>query len=108
MRITKKMKSAIEREFFAKVITYRASDGREHLGGMCARCGAGPSDITAIFRANMCDSDGIYYGMLCGECYEMVEAENYKRLPTERDVKARILGELLGDDIDGIDSMMDE
>lgn len=59
-------------------------------------------------RAGICDTDGVFYGMLCEGCLEEIRFENSKRPQTERDEVAETITELLGDDIDGAQSMMDD
>ena len=61
-----------------------------------------------IYRAGICDSDGVYYSMLCEGCLEEIQDENARRPATERDEIAREVTELLGDDIDGAQAMMED
>ena len=56
----------------------------------------------------MCDADGVYYSMLCEGCLEDMRAENDRRPLTERDEVANQITELLGDDIDGAQTTMDD
>jgi hypothetical protein len=108
------MRSEMESRLGAKVITYE--DGKTiRPGGMCACCGSGPDvepswrgDPWYIYHAGICDRDGVYFGMLCEECLEEIRAENARRPETERDEIARVVSELLGDDIDGAQVMMDD
>ena len=82
---------------------------------MCGCCGGGP-DVSPswrpepwyIYRAGICDSDGVYYSMLCEGCLEEIQDENARRPATERDEIAREVTELLGDDIDGAQAMMED
>jgi hypothetical protein len=41
-------------------------------------------------------------------CLDEVLAQQAKRRPTVRDEKTRLVGELLGDDLDGMESMMED
>ena len=61
-----------------------------------------------MYRAGICDADGVYYAMLCEGCLEEIRFEKSKRPQTERDEVAETITELLGDDIDGAQSMMDD
>ncbi len=61
-----------------------------------------------MYRAGICDSDGVYYSMLCEGCLDEVRFENSQRPQTERDEIAREVTGLLGDDIDGAQTMMDD
>ena len=104
----------LESRFQAKVVSYE-NDGSLEPGGMCNCCGSGPdpepdwrADPWLVYRAGICDSDGVYYGMLCEGCHEDIRDENAKRTQTERDENARLITELLGDDIDGAQAMMDD
>jgi hypothetical protein len=86
---------------------------------MCGCCGGGPNpqpdwrtEPWYIYRAGLCDRDGVFYAMLCEGCLEDIRGENERRatdgLLTERDAHAREIMELLGDDLDGAQSMMDD
>ena len=104
----------LESCFKAKVVMYE-SDGALEPGGMCNCCGCGPNvepewrgDPWLVYRAGVCDSDGVHYGMLCEGCLEEIREENANRPQTERDENAKLITELLGDDIDGAQSMMDD
>jgi hypothetical protein len=108
------MRAQLEKRVGAKVITYER-DGTILPGGMCACCGAGPnaqpdwqSDPSYIYKAAMCDSDGVYYAMLCEACLEDFRAANDRRPLTERDEIAREITRLLGDDVDGAQTTMDD
>jgi hypothetical protein len=46
--------------------------------------------------------------MLCEGCLEELRAENAKREPTERDEQAQCVSELMGDDVDGAQTFMDD
>ncbi|MBV8382414.1 MAG: hypothetical protein JOZ63_07395 [Planctomycetaceae bacterium] len=94
----------------ANVITFASQfdnpEGKVEPGGMCSCCGAGPKiteyDWWLVFRAGICDSDGVYYSMLCdgptgGGCLSAIRAENAKRRRTSRDHAVAIVAELLGD-----------
>ena len=108
------LREQLESRFSAKIVTY-AADGSEQPGGMCGCCGGGP-DVSPswrpepwyIYRAGICDSDGVYYSMLCEGCLEEIQDENARRPATERDEIAREVTELLGDDIDGAQAMMED
>ena len=108
------MRAESEERHGAKVITYQ-SQGEERAGGMCNCCGCGP-DIAPdfrgepwyIYRANICDADGVYYGMACEDCLEELRLERDKRQETTRDLLAREIGHLLDEDVDGAQAMMDD
>ncbi len=112
------MRAEMEERMDAEVVTYE--DGKEILpGGMCGCCGSGPdpevdwrAEPWYVYKAGFCDGDGIYYSMLCEGCLEDVRLENEKRarkgLLIERDEQAREITELLGDDLDGAQSTMDD
>ena len=104
----------LESRIESKVVTYEC-DGVLEPGGMCNCCGSGPDpepdwrgDPWLVYRAGICDSDGVYYSMLCEGCLEDIREENLKRPQTERDENAKLITELLGDDLDGAQSMMDD
>ncbi len=104
----------LESRFDAKIVTYE-NDGQDLPGGMCGCCGSGPDVSPAwraepwyVYRAGICDSDGVYYSMLCEGCLEEIRDANARRPETERDEIARELTELLGDDLDGAQTMMDD
>jgi len=108
------MRAELETRFQTKIITFEM-DGKELPGGMCGCCGSGPSVAPSwrsepwyIYRAGLCDSDGVFYSMLCEGCLEDIRDENAKRPETLRDEIAREVSELLGDDIDGAQSMMND
>lgn len=67
-----------------------------------------------VVRANLCDSDGVYYVNLCsieGEgCLHEIAADREDPNPNDltRQDKADLLAELLGDDIDGVWAAMDD
>lgn len=104
----------MEQQLGASVVTYE--DGRKTLpGGMCGCCGGGPdptpdwrAEPWYIYRAGICDRDGVCYSMLCEGCLEELRHENATREPTQRDDAASIVTELLGDDIDGAQTFMDD
>ncbi len=108
------MRAEMEKRFNAKVVTYE--DRKEILpGGMCGRCGSGPdadpdwqAEPRYIYRAGICDPDGVYYSQLCEDCLEETRFESTKRPQTERDETAEDITELLGDDIDGAQTFMDD
>ena len=77
--------------------------------------GSGPNtapdwrgDPWYVYRAGICDADGVYYSMLYEGCLEDIREENARRPQTDRDAVAREVTELLGDDLDGAQSMMDD
>lgn len=100
--------------FQARVVVYQ--DGNEvKPGGQCRCCGCGPNpnpdyqlEPRYIYQANLCDSDGVFYSQACEDCLEDLRLENTQRPSTTRDEQARIIAELLGDDVDGAQSMMDD
>lgn len=108
------MQAELEEHLGAIIVTYE--DGGEiRPGGMCGCCGGGPNvspdwspDPWYIYRAGFCDGDGVYYSMLCEGCLEEIREENKHRRETERDEIARQVTALLGDDLDGAQSMMDD
>lgn len=108
------MREELEARFDARIVTYER-DGADLPGGMCGCCGGGPnvepdwrSEPWYVYRAGICDSDGVFYGMLCEGCLEDIRDENARRPQTERDDIAREITELLVDDIDGAQAMMDD
>jgi len=93
------------------VVTYRDTpDGIEQPGGQCRCCGAGPTpDGELLIRKSaLCDADGLFYAMLCDYCLDEILAENSKRQPTYRDDLAEIAADLLADDLDGLQTEMDD
>jgi len=113
-RPTLPMRVELEARLQTKVVTYE-KDGQERPGGMCGCCGSGPnvdpswrSEPWYVYRAGLCDADGVYYAQLCEGCLEDIRAENAKRPQTFRDEIAREVSELLGDDIDGAQTLMDD
>lgn len=108
------MRKEMESRLKAKIVTYE-NQGKEKPGGMCGCCGSGPNiapdwrgDPWYIYRAGFCDSDGVYYSMLCEGCLEDIRESNAKRRESTRDEIAREVTELLGDDLDGAQSFMDD
>jgi hypothetical protein len=104
----------MEARFGAKVVVFEDRDIRKP-GGMCGCCGGGPNaspdwrgDPWYIYRAGICDGDGVYYAMLCEGCLDELRSENRKRPQTLRDQIAEEVTDLLGDDTDGAQSMMDD
>lgn len=104
----------LEQRFAAKIVTF-VDRSVERPGGMCACCGGGPNatpdwrgEPWYVYHAGICDGDGVYYNALCEGCLEEIREENAKRPQTERDRLASEIAELLGDDIDGAQSMMDD
>ena len=107
-------RAEMEARLNAKIVTFE-SDGALKPGGMCRCCGGGPNvapdwrpDPWFVYQAGICDSDGIYFSMLCEGCLEDIRHENDRRPQTERDEVAREVTELLGDDLDGAQTMMDD
>lgn len=95
------MRVNLELELQARIVTYEIS-GKELPGGMCGCCGGGPdakpdwrSEPWYVYRAGICDADGVYYSMLCEGCLEEIREENARRPQTERDEIAREVTELL-------------
>lgn len=121
-KITPKMRpqmEELEAVMRAKIVTYKdimgPCKGSEFVGGQCSCCGGGPTwapdwrrDPWLIYRAGICDSDGVFYSMLCEGCLDEIRAANFKRKPTERDTAAAVVSDLLGDDIDGAQAMMED
>jgi len=108
------MRADMEARLQSKVVTFE-KDGQEFPGGMCACCGSGPDanpdwrpDPWYVYQAGICDADGVYYSMLCEGCVEDIRAENAKRPVTDRDEVAKLVTELLGDDLDGAQSFMED
>jgi len=99
-----------------KVITFESQFNNPKqltdAGGKCSCCGAGPRvtdehDWWLVFKAGLCNSDGMFYAMLCdgpsGEgCLSVIRAENTRRKPTFRDDVADIISMMNGDDVDGM------
>ena len=103
----------MESRIRAKVVTYD-DGGEEQPGGMCNCCGAGPDpapdwrgDPLYVYKAGFCDSDGVYYSMLCEGCLEEIREQKSRRPETERDEVARQITELMGDDLDGAQAFID-
>jgi hypothetical protein len=92
------------------VVTFHDSDGQESPGGQCRCCGAGPNPDNDFYihKAGLCDSDGIFYSMLCRSCLDDILAKYGKRKRSLRDQKAQLVTELLGDDLDGMEAMMED
>jgi len=100
--------------------------GKEYptVAGSCSCCGAAPIRADDpprhmdwfVVKANRCDSDGVYYPRLCTDAdgYEGCLSDVLDNPPEpvlddlDRQEKADILSELLGDDTDGISAMMDD
>ncbi|MCH7727470.1 MAG: hypothetical protein IH991_13455 [Planctomycetes bacterium] len=108
------MQADLEERMGARIVTYEDGD-TIRPGGMCGCCGGGPiakpdwrHESWYVFRAGICDSDGVYYSMLCEGCLEDIRHDNSKRSETERDQMAQEITELLGDDLDGAQIMMDD
>jgi len=104
----------LEARFGHRIITYDSGDGRKP-GGQCSCCGSGPdaepgwrNEPWYVYRAGFCDSDGAYMSMLCEGCLEELEHDYESRPRTLRDEMADTINHLLGDDIDGAQSMMDD
>ncbi len=108
------MRAEMEHRFQAKVIVFE-KDGQLHAGGMCRCCGSGPNiqpdyqhEPWFIYKANLCDADGVFYAMACQDCLEEIRLANNMRPKTDRDEMAEIISELMDDDLDGSQSMMDD
>jgi hypothetical protein len=106
----------------AQVITFESQFNNPKSltspGGMCSCCGAGPrvsdeNDWWLVFKAGLCDSDGVFYSMLCGGCdgsgcLEEIRHQNAQRKRTFRDDAADVVAMINGDDVDGMESDMDD
>ncbi len=64
------LREAMESRFGTQIVTYE-NGGEECPGGMCRCCGSGPNtapdwrgDPWYVYRAGICDADGVYYSML--------------------------------------------
>ncbi len=108
------LKDELETRLSAFIVLYD-DGGVMRPGGQCGCCGDGPEPISQeryepwyIYRAGICDSEGVYYSMLCEGCLEEIRFENTKRTQTERDETAEQIAELMGDDIDGAQAFMDD
>ena len=108
------MRAVLEDRLQANVIVFD-DGGVERPGGMYRCCGCGPNaapDFQAepwyIYRANLCDSDGVFYSMACEECLEDLRYQHSQRPKTGRDEMGDIVSDLMGDDIDGAQTMMDD
>lgn len=87
-------------------------------GGMCSCCGASgrvsdEHDWWLVFKAGLCDSDGVFFSMLCGGpdgsgCLEEIRHQNAKRERTFRDDAADLIRTMNGDDVDGMESDFDD
>ena len=104
----------MEARMKSKIITYEER-GVLKAGGMCNCCGAGPnsepdwrSEPWYVYKAGICDADGVYYAMLCEGCLEDIRDENEARPKTFRDEIAQEITHLLGDDYDGAQTTMDD
>lgn len=113
-RLDVPFKADMEQRLSAKIVTYEDGD-RVLPGGMCRCCGSGPNrtpdwrgEPWYIYHAGLCDADGVYYSMLCEGCLEELREFNAQRPTTQRDEIARDVTELLGDDLDGAQSFMDD
>ena len=113
-RIDVPMKDELETRFASAIITYD-DRGVKRPGGQCGCCGTGPNpepdwrvEPWYIYRAGICDTDGVYYSMLCEDCLETIRAEKAKRIDTERDEIACEITELMGADVDGAQTFMDD
>lgn len=71
---------------------------RVRTTGMCGCCGG-----DAQYRANVRGADGVYFSRLCGYCFEDFVEDGYFDVD---DPELQTVGELLGDDLDGIQSMV--
>ncbi len=93
-------------------------EAKVSVGGMCSCCGAsghvdGPDDWWLVMRAGFCDSDGVFMSMLCvgpdgTGCFTEIRDQSRKRPVSLRDMAAAEISELLGDDVDGAQSLMDD
>ena len=108
------MQEGLEARMRTTIVTYD-DGGVIRPGGQCGCCGGGPNaepDWRAepwyIYRAGLCDADGVYYGMLCEGCLFDIRSENAKRRPSQRDEAAEVITDLLGDDTDGAEAMMED
>ena len=87
-------------------------------GGMCSCCGAGPRiqdehDWWLVFKAGVCDFDGVFMSMLCVGpggvgCLEEIRPDADRRKPSFRDDAAELIADLLGDDLDGAQAMFED
>ena len=109
------LRAELEKRFGTKIVTYQSSDGAELPGGQCGCCGSGPNpqpdwrgDPWYVYKAGICDSDGVYYSMLCEGCLEEIREDNDGRPKTLQDELAAEMTALLGDDLDGAQVMMEE
>lgn len=107
-------RAELEQRLQAKIVTFE-HEGQVLPGGACRCCGCGPNtepdfrgDPWYIYVSNICDTDGVFYAMLCEGCLEEIRHENSKRPATDRDLMAKEISELLDGDIDGTQSMMDD
>jgi hypothetical protein len=108
------MQPELEACLGAKIVTFD-DGGVNRPGGMCGCCGSGPNiapDWRAepwyIYRAGICDADGVYFSMLCEDCLEELRESNINRPKSLRDEIAESITDLLGDDIDGAQTFMDD
>src|SRR3954452_9730157 len=111
-----------EAMFKAKVIIFESQfDNPKSLsepGGQCSCCGAG-TRVTSVYdwwlvlKAGLCDSDGVFYSMLCGGpsvegWLEEIRHQNAKRKRTFRDDAADIIVMMNGDDVDGMEAEFED
>ena len=90
------LQAEMEQRMQAKIVTFD-DGGVLRPGGMCSCCGSGPNpepdwrgDPWYVFKADLCDSDGVYYSMLCEGCLEEIREDNAARPQTARDEVAEI------------------
>lgn len=112
---TKEAMQLCEQMHAARVVTFTDREGEEKPGGMCGCCGSGPEETPSwreepwfVYRAGICDSDGVYYSMLCEGCLEEIRAQKARRKSTFRDAVASEVTSLMGDDLDGAQSFMED
>lgn len=99
------------REDHFPVVTYTDDQTSRQLpDGQCRCCGTGPTpDGELLIRqAGLCDSDGVFYAMLCDYCLDEILTENKEREQTFRDDLADVAADLFGDDLDGLQAEMDD
>ncbi|MCA9068059.1 MAG: hypothetical protein KDA84_04015 [Planctomycetaceae bacterium] len=108
------MRAELEQRFQSTVIVFE-KNGQLHPGGACRCCGCGPNarpdyqhEPRYIYKANLCDADGVFYAMACEDCLEEIRLANRLRPKTDRDEMAEIIGEMMDEDLDGSQSMMDD
>lgn len=101
----------LEKHFKAKVVL--SDDGKP--GGWCNCCSSEVVEKPSyqnfpwlIYRYGKCDADGVYYATLCQGCLEEQRKAFAAREKTPRDEQAEVITHLMGSDLDGAKTTMDD